>query len=75
MRKKRNAPKKPTRTQALEERMSKVERRLPEKKKNGFVEHLKTLGTGMAIASVIYARKDPREALTIIKERLDDYLS
>ena len=72
--KKKNT-RKVSRTQALERRVAEVERRLPGKKKSGFVEHLKTLGTGMAIASVIYARKDPREALTIIKERLDDYLS
>ena len=75
MTKKQKAPKKPTKTQALERRVSEVERKLPAKRKYGFIEHLKTLGTGMAIASVFYAKKNPREALIIIKERLDDYLS
>ena len=68
MRKKRKAARKPTKTQSLEKRVAELEKQ--SKAKSALVEHLKTFGTGLAIASAIYARKDPREILIIAKERL-----
>jgi len=64
MRKKQKAAKKPTRMQALEERMEKVE------KGSGIGQHIKTAITAGAVFSALYAGKGVRECATIVSESL-----